>query len=167
MADAGLTAGGFYAHFRKKDTLLAEIVGGGFGALKQMLFTGLDDVRGVPFLAAIARRYLSRNHRDDVENGCIVPAVLGELPRLGSEVGTAFERSLRDLVDRLTPHMPVTSTQGSEERALATLALFAGGIMLSRAVGEPELSNRILAACRHFAVPEAYAAESPAKRHQP
>jgi TetR/AcrR family transcriptional repressor of nem operon len=145
---------------------LAEIVGGGFGALKKMLFAGLEDVRGVPFVTAIARRYLSRNHRDDVEGGCIVPAVLGEIPRLGPEVGVAFEVAFRDLLERLTPHVPATPTQSSQERATATLALFAGGIMLARAVEDRELSNRILAACRHFAVPEAYGTQSSAKRSQ-
>jgi TetR/AcrR family transcriptional repressor of nem operon len=163
MAEAGLTAGGFYAHFRKKDTLLAEIVGGGFVPLKNMLFVGLENVRGVPFLTAIARRYLSRSHRDDVDNGCIVPAVLGELPRLGSEVGAAFEVAFRDLLERLEPHVPATSAQSSRDRAMATMALFAGGVMLARAVEDRELSNQILAACRRFAVPEAYAVDGTTK----
>jgi TetR/AcrR family transcriptional repressor of nem operon len=163
MADAGLTAGAFYAHFRKKDALLAEIVGGGFGNLREMLFSGLESVRGIPFLTAIARRYLSRSHRDDVENGCIVPAVLGEIPRLGPEVGAAFEVDFRDLLERLAPHVPATAAQSSRERAMATMALFAGGVMLARAVEDRALSNQILAACRHFAVPEAYAVDSTAK----
>jgi hypothetical protein len=46
---------------------------------------------------------------------------------------------------------------------MATMALFAGGVMLARAVEDRELSNQILAACRRFAVPEAYAVDGTTK----
>jgi len=163
MAGAGLTSGGFYAHFRKKDSLLAEIVGGGIDRLRQGLFTGLGDVRGVPFLAAIARRYLSRSHRNDVENGCVMVPLMSEVPRLGPEVRAAFEDGFDDFVARLTPNMPASAVLSSRDRTLATLALFAGGVMLARAVEDPELSDQILTACRRLAVPEAYTPRGAAK----
>ena len=157
MAGAGLTAGGFYAHFPKKDALVATIVTDGLQRLSSMLFAGLDNVRGVPFLKTVTRRYLSRRHRDDVDEGCIVAALLAELPRQGPEVRSAFERGLDDVIDLVSQRVPALATQTAHDRTIATLALFAGGIMLSRAVDDPAFSNRILTACRRLAVPEAYA----------
>ena len=58
------------------------------------------------------------------------------------------------MLDELAPKMPESSGLSREDRALATAALFAGGILLSRAVADRELSDRILMACRRFAVPE-------------
>jgi len=158
MAGAGLTAGGFYAHFRKKDVLVATIVSDGLRQLSSMLFVGLENVKGVPFLTTVTRRYLSRRHRDDIDDGCIVAALLTELPRQAPEVRLAFERGLNEVIDRVSPRVPASASQDSRDRTIATLALFAGGIMLSRAVDDPELSNRVLAACRRLAAPEAYTA---------
>ena len=163
MGEAGLTSGGFYAHFRKKDALVVDVIERGFKGLHAMLFASLEDVRGVPFLATIARRYLSRSHRDDLDDGCIAAALLGELPRLGREPRKTFERRMRDTASAIAPHMPATKALNAEDRALATLALFTGGIMLARAVEDRDLSDRILAACRRLAVPEAYAADVAAR----
>ena len=160
MAGAGLTKGGFYAHFPRKEALVASIVLDGFTRLSAMLLTGLDRVRGQPFLATVTRRYLSRRHRDDVDEGCIVAALLTELPRQSPEVREAFERGLKEVVDRVASRVPPSATLSSHDRTLATLALFAGGITLSRAVNDPVLSNRILSACRRLAAPEAYAAST-------
>ncbi len=157
MAGAGLTAGGFYAHFPKKETLVASIVLDGFARLSSMLFEGLESVKGVPFLMTVTRRYLSRRHRDDIDEGCIVAALLTELPRQTPEVRDAFKRGLHEMVERVSTHVPASATLSSQDRTLATLALFAGGVALSRAVDDPALSNRILAACRRLAAPEAYA----------
>ena len=157
MSGAGLTAGGFYAHFPKKDVLVASIVSDGFRRLSTMLFAGLENVRGVPFLTAVTRRYLSRRHRDDVDGGCIVAALLTELPRQSPEVREAFQHGLRDVVDRVSAQVPASASLSSSDRTIATLALFAGGIMLSRAVEDAALSDRILGACRRLAAPEAYA----------
>jgi len=157
MAGAGLTAGGFYAHFPRKEVLVTSIILDGFARLSAMLFAGLEHMKGVPFLITVTRRYLSRSHRDDVDSGCIVAALLAELPRQSPEVREAFRHGLNEVFDRVSTRVPASTTLSSHDRTIATLALFAGGVMLSRAVDDPALSNRILAACRRLAAPEAYA----------
>ena len=159
MSGAGLTAGAFYAHFPKKDALLAEIVTSGLAQLSEMLFSELENVRGATFLTSVTRRYLSRHHRDDVDGGCIVAALLAEIPRQSPGVRKAFERGLAEVTERVSACVPASPALGARDRTLATLALFAGGIMLARAVDDPKLSDSILAACRRLAVPEAYDGE--------
>ncbi len=82
MAAAGLTVGGFYAHFESKDALMLE-------AFKQLLsqrrakIEEVDDqLGGEERRALIAAFYLSRKHRDAVERGCPLPAVVGEIGSL-------------------------------------------------------------------------------------
>ncbi|MEE8544390.1 MAG: hypothetical protein V3T29_01120, partial [Alphaproteobacteria bacterium] len=88
----------------------------------------------------------------------------GELARADAELRARFERGLAALADEIAAPQDededAEASEGAgagpgaslEERALATLALCAGGVMLSRAVGDGELSDRILRACRRFAL---------------
>lgn len=156
MAESALTVGGFYAHFESKEALFAEVFQRSLLQTRAMLLSGLEDSRGFPFVAEVARRYLSRAHRDHPAEGCALPALAPELARQSEETKAGFERLFRQIVDDFEPHLPERS--GSQltrrDRALALAALLVGGLTLSRAVKSKELSDRILLACRRFAVAE-------------
>jgi len=160
MDAAGLTAGGFYAHFPSKRVLLAEVLARSAQDSRRRLFAGLEGLRQPERLAAVVGRYLSRTHRDRPADGCALPALASEVARQGSGPRRALEAQLRGLATSLAAH---TRTQGGlsrEDRALATLGLLAGGLMLSRAVEDRELSDRILRACRRLAAPARRAARA-------
>lgn len=164
MARAGLTHGGFYAHFQSRDALIAEALEALLEERRGQLVAGLDELRGEARLAQVVGRYLNRHHRDNAEEGCPLPALGGELARADPELRARFERGLAALADEIVAPQDededAEASEGAgagpgaslEERALATLALCAGGVMLSRAVGDGELSDRILRACRRFAL---------------
>ncbi len=158
MARAGLTHGGFYAHFRSRDALIAEALEALLEERRGQLVAGLDELRGEQRLAQVVGRYLNRHHRDNADAGCPLPALGGEVARADPELRGCFERGLAALADEIAneiaarPGAPERAGTSPEERALATLALCAGGVMLSRAVGDGELSDRILRACRRFAL---------------
>lgn len=156
MARAGLTHGGFYAHFQSRDALIAEALEALLEERRGQLVAGLDELRGEARLAQVVGRYLNRHHRDNAEEGCPLPALGGELARADPELRARFERGLAALADEIAApedeDATADATEGASERALATLALCAGGVMLSRAVGDGELSDRILRACRRFAL---------------
>jgi TetR/AcrR family transcriptional repressor of nem operon len=154
MKEAGLTHGGFYAHFASKQALLAESLAFSIRQVRERLLVGLDDLRGVEWLQQVVRRYLSRTHRDDVEHGCLMPAIISELSRADTLPRQTFEHHLRLLVAELEAKMPERHNLTAQERALATAALFVGGLSLSRAVEDRELSDQILRACRRLAIPE-------------
>jgi TetR/AcrR family transcriptional repressor of nem operon len=73
MKEAGLTAGGFYAHFGSKRELLEETLGLSLRQLRELLLAGLDDARGPELMRAVVGRYLSRSHRDSPSDGCSLP----------------------------------------------------------------------------------------------
>lgn len=154
MKEAQLTHGGFYAHFRNKDALIAEMLGTTLQQLRQNLLAGLDDEHGVPWLARVVRRYLSRSHRDLVADGCPMPALIGEVARAGAVPRQSFEAHLREMIAALEAKMPPGQRLDPHDRTLATLALCVGGLSLARAVNDRELGDRILMACRAMALPE-------------
>src|SRR5688572_3353114 len=74
MRGAGLTVGGFYAHFDSKTAMDAEIVRGLLGGQSRWL-SGLEDSSGLAWVQRALKRYLDREHRDKAD-GCAYPAVL-------------------------------------------------------------------------------------------
>jgi TetR/AcrR family transcriptional repressor of nem operon len=154
MKEAGLTAGGFYAHFRSKEALLAETLAAEAARTRDLLFAGTEGAEGIAPLAEAVRRYLSRAHRDAVDAGCIMPPLVSELPRASPAAREVFDEHLRRLAAEVEAHAPAAPGLEPRDRALATIALCLGGLALSRAVADRALSDRILAACRRLAVPE-------------
>ncbi len=154
MKDAGLTAGGFYAHFDGKRELLAETLGLSLEQVRKDLLGGLDELRGPALLRAVVGRYLSRSHRDRPADGCSMPALAAEIAREGKGPRRALQSYLLQLLGDLAPRVPPAPGLSPEDRLLATASLLVGGMMLARAVDDEALSERILRASRRLAVPE-------------
>jgi TetR/AcrR family transcriptional repressor of nem operon len=147
MEEAGLTAGGFYAHFPSKDALLAAALEYYADKPSGKLTVGLEDVSGREFVGAMVDRYLASSHRMRPESGCPLPSLAPEVSRAGKAPRLAFERLVGDLIATVATHLPPGNV---EDRAIAIVALCVGGMTLARAVHDPGLSDRILAACREY-----------------
>ncbi|MEQ8828440.1 MAG: TetR/AcrR family transcriptional regulator [Alphaproteobacteria bacterium] len=150
MAEAGLTRGGFYGHFKGKEDLfvevLADLADTPVEMNRRMRFTGLDD---------FVERYLSPAHRDLVEEGCSVPPLSPEIARSGEKVKSAFSDYVATISQRLGGLIERRDCREEDDqatdRALAALTACVGGLVLSRAVNDPALSDRILAAAKRAA----------------
>ncbi|HEY0023431.1 MAG TPA: TetR/AcrR family transcriptional regulator [Longimicrobium sp.] len=148
MGRAGLTHGGFYAHFRNKDQLVAEACG---CALEQSTARLIDVARKAPpeeRLAAFIGAYASPAHRDDPGAGCLMPALATEVSRHSPEVRAAFTASFQQGIAMLARQLPEIEGADRTDRALALMSGLAGAVMLARAVDDPALSDRILQASR-------------------
>ena len=146
MGELGLTVGGFYAHFKSKDALVAKALESVIGERWAALIERHADKLPAQKFGAIVDGYLSAAHRDRLDDGCAIPAILSELPAQDASVRKAFqaslERNLRMLRD---------ATQLGEPEAVASLALMVGTLAIARATRGSELSDRILAAGRKAA----------------
>ena len=148
MEEAGLTAGGFYAHFPSKDALLAEALEHYAAKGSNTLERGLEDASDREWVRGIVDRYLDDSHRRRPETGCPIPSLAPEIGRAGKAPRQAFERLVGRLFAKIAAHLP---REDAEERAIAITALCVGGMALARAVHDPGYSDRIMAACRDFA----------------
>ncbi len=143
MKGAGLTVGGFYAHFRSKQALVAHAVQRTMAEMRERLTAGLSEKSPRRRLAGALERYLSAEHRDRPEEGCPMPATLGEIARGGAPLR-------RLLATELEEHARALGGTTDRDTAMAALALMVGGLSLSRAVAGTPLSDEILAACVRF-----------------
>lgn len=144
MARAGLTHGGFYAHFDSKEALVAAAIETMFesaGRRFDMTAAG-DDPRAA--LRAYVDFYLSPGHRDAREHGCPLPALSGDLARLDPEARTRFGQGVAGLTARLADALDRHGMADSEAAGGSMLAEMVGAVTLSRAVADPAQSDAIL-----------------------
>ena len=151
MKEAGLTHGGFYAHFPSRDAMLAEAADR----------AGAESVAAMSRVAAAApprealrsmiRAYLSQEHVESAELGCPVAALGSEMPRQPSRVRRAATRRIKEMVDIVARHAPHPGRPGAYERALVTVATMVGTLVLARAVDDPKLSEALrTASAKHL-----------------
>jgi TetR/AcrR family transcriptional repressor of nem operon len=155
MAEAGLTAGGFYAHFPSKralfDEALVTAVAGTNAPQAAAKGAGAASADDAGRLRMTIKSYLSRQHRDQVADGCPLPALTPDAARGGEASRENYERQLLQYVKRLEALLP-EGAAARRDMALALMAQCVGGLMLARAVNDEQLSDRILKACRQAAL---------------
>src|SRR5262249_33469321 len=94
MARAGLTPGGFYAHFRSKDDLLREPVAEASRQTLDMMSKPRAGAQAANRLRTVVDAYLSPSHVAHPELGCPVAS-------LGPEIARARGRPWRTLAHGL------------------------------------------------------------------
>ena len=151
MQEAGLTAGGFYAHFESKQALLAEALTHAGVEAGRRRDEGLEDLSGREWVEAFLARYLDMSHRGRVEDGCPLVALVSEVSRADAPVKKRFETMVRELEVSLSAHASPCEPGAAEGRAFAAVALCVGGLGLARSVQDEALAERILASCREQA----------------
>lgn len=151
MADAGLTHGAFYSHFADKRALVDAALHDAMTGSRAAWFEGLDEVRGATRLRWLAGRYLNEQHRDRPQDGCALACLAADAARGPAELRQRYQGELAQSLARLAEGFDEADGEGGDDAAIAFLALCMGGVSMARAVDDPELSQRILRACRMLA----------------
>jgi AcrR family transcriptional regulator len=151
MKEAGLTHGGFYAHFSSREALLAEAAdrAGAEGmAAMTRIASSMPPSKALQMMLKV---YLSKEHVECVETGCAVAALGSEMPRQAPEVRRAATNRIKEMIDLVARQMPHWGQPGAHEHALVTVSTMVGALMLARAVDDPRLSDTLReAALKHF-----------------
>jgi TetR/AcrR family transcriptional regulator, transcriptional repressor for nem operon len=143
MQDAGLTHGGFYAHFASREAMLAEAADRAGADTVDTMMRVADAAPPDQALQAIIRAYLSKGHVEAVETGCAVAALGSEMPRQAPRVRRAATRRIKEMIDLVARQSPDWGQPGAHERALVTVATAVGALVLARAVDDPKLSDAL------------------------
>ncbi|QSQ24676.1 TetR/AcrR family transcriptional regulator [Pyxidicoccus parkwayensis] len=160
MRAAGLTVGGFYAHFTSKDSLLAESVRAFFQHNGERWLGGLEELRGSEWLSHFVRRYLNRNIRDNMETGCVLPSIVSDLARGTPEGREAFAEGIDGLAREVAARVPGLDGVTARKRALATVTFLVGSMTLARATKGLPLSDEILEAAREVLIADGKSVEA-------
>jgi TetR/AcrR family transcriptional repressor of nem operon len=167
MKDAGLTHGGFYAHFDSREALVIE-------AFAHAMDRGTQHWRKLgertppeKRLAAIVDSYLTPAHRDDPGHGCAVPTLGAEIARESPKTRKAFAAKLEQMIDMLAGQIPDVPAKAARKQAMAALATMMGTLVLARIGGTGEFSDEILAAGREAVLGRAAPAKLSARKSAP
>jgi TetR/AcrR family transcriptional repressor of nem operon len=164
MKDAGLTHGGFYAHFDSREALVIE-------AFAHAMDRGTEHWRKLAErtppekrLAAIVDSYLTTLHRDDPGHGCAIPTLGAEIARESPKTRKAFAAKLEHMIEMLADQIPQVPRKAARKQAMAAIATMMGTLVLSRIAGNGEFSDEILGAGRDAVLARASQPKRAAKK---
>lgn len=150
MADAGLTVGGFYSHFKNKDELIELSFKNSMVQVAELMQKAVTENNKANPLQAVISYYLSKEHCESSSVGCPLPTVLGEaaFTELKPKTRRLFSEALLTMKSRL---LGVAKNNTNEEEVFALMALMIGGQIIARATKGTEVSDQILDSCKKWA----------------
>ena len=159
MKEAGLTHGGFYAHFASRDALLAAAMerAGRDGAERLMQGMAQRRTEGASPLRAWVDTYLSEAHLAGCERACPVSALASEIPRQSADVREAAADRVWRLLEGVRKVLPAAA---DEHAAVAVTSTLVGALQLARALGDNDRGRAVLASARK-AILDQYEREDP------
>lgn len=150
MKRAGLTRGGFYFHFADKDALLAEATREAAESNAARHVAWAERAPEGQKLHAFIDSYLSEEHRDHPELGCLVAALGGEIGRANAKQRKAFTGGIDIVLERIAGYLPGATPAERRAKAGLLMASMAGVLMVSRALSDRSRSAALLADARRF-----------------
>jgi len=153
MKAAGLTHGGFYAHFASREAMLVEAAdraGSEAVALMERVAASVPPQQALP---AMMQAYLSEDHVKSIETGCATAALGSEMPRQAPEVRRVSTRRIKEMIDLVARQLPDWGQPSAHEHALVTVSIMVGALVLARAVDDPRLSDALRKAAFNHLTP--------------
>ncbi len=148
MAEAGLTHGGFYAHFPNKEALVAAAIEEAFDQTRRRFARLTQAMSPREALITFVEAYVSKDHRNNPQRGCPISTLSNDLPRQGPIVRAAFDAGVANLIARLEDWLPAQDRTARHGLASSLMAEMAGAVALSRAVSNTAISEQLLEASR-------------------
>jgi len=148
MSKVGLTHGGFYAHFPSRDDFIAAGIDQMFLEGGQRLARSVEGRPPAEGLAAYVDFYLSRRHCDARAEGCPLPFLSADAPRLAPVLRERIAAGMQGLTHRLGACLLGMGHADPEAGAASLISEMVGAICLARIEPEPERSEAILARTR-------------------
>ena len=148
MKEAGLTHGGFYAHFGSRDAMLVEALA---RAGRDSSAAAAEKIqarvtRGDSAFRALIDFYLSEAHLSGAEQGCPVAALASEMSRQPPELLAASAERVHALIQSVQQVLP--PQEGAKAKAQVIASTLIGALQLARVLGANVQGRALLAAAR-------------------
>ena len=152
MKDAGLTHGGFYAHFASRDALIDAALEDMLEGAKARFLRITDGLPPAQALATYLDMYLSRDHRDSGTFLCPLPILSADMTRLEPRMRAVYAVTAGRLASLMRPMIEAANPDLDAENAVlvsrSVVSEAVGALSLARAIGPSEQSDAILLASR-------------------
>ena len=143
MQEAGLTHGGFYAHFPSREALLVAALDAAAAQSLTALEAGtVGAADKAERLRVMIDRYLSDEHAEHPELGCTLATLGSETFRQSSEIRAVATRRLMQFLKLLEALLPGTAAE-RRDRAQTLIATLVGSMLLSRLVTDAALGRSL------------------------
>ena len=146
MHQAGLTHGGFYAHFTSKEALVAEVSAAALARSATRWERISQEADPATALWRIVDSYLDPAHVAAADHGCVLATLGPEISRR-QDARPGITSSIRRMLDALANCLP----ERPRHRALATLSAMVGAVVLARLCDDQRLADEFLGAARKAA----------------
>jgi TetR/AcrR family transcriptional repressor of nem operon len=143
MQQAGLTHGGFYAHFASKEALVAEVSAAALARSAARWERISQEADPATALTRIVESYLDPAHVAAAERGCVLATLGPEISRR-HDARPALTASIRRMLAVLARCLP----RRRRQRALVTLSTLVGAVVLARLCDDSGLAEEFLVAAR-------------------
>jgi TetR/AcrR family transcriptional repressor of nem operon len=159
MKEVGLTHGGFYRHFDSKEDLYVDAIARGFQeAADRMLAAAARAAQGEQ-LRAIIEHYLSLEHLEHPECGCVLATLAAEIARQRPAVRARINAAMKSYRERLLPFFPGNDLVVKRRQFIVLFPAMAGVLMIARAMTDLSARKETLAEARRFFI-NAFAEQS-------
>jgi TetR/AcrR family transcriptional regulator, transcriptional repressor for nem operon len=148
MRDCGLTHGGFYKHFGRKEELLVESLSAAFKEIADRLAQAGAQSKPEAAWKVIVKTYLSLEYCDQIEYGCPLPALAPELARTDKAMKSRIFEELKIYRSRMIPFMPGRRTADKESAFFSIFSTMVGAIEIARMMPEPAMRERVLVSAK-------------------
>ncbi|WP_404712325.1 TetR/AcrR family transcriptional regulator [Sphingomonas sp. MMS24-J13] len=134
MKRAGLTHGGFYAHFASRDDLVAHAIDRMFEDSRAMLARHLSEDDPAGGLVSLIDHYLSERARTLPEKTCCLPSLAGEAHRLPAAARERFAAGIQRFQARIAESIRALGRDEPEALAASIVAEMVGAMALARSI---------------------------------
>lgn len=148
MTRAGLTHGGFYAHFDSKEMLMAATIDFMFDRDEAKFVETTKDRSASEALAVYIDFYLSIGHCGSRGTGCAMASLVSELPHLNATARERFARGAQRLHQRLMELLERVGVDDARSLALTLRSAMVGALAMARAQNNLADGDAILRATR-------------------
>lgn len=148
MREAGLTHGGFYAHFDSKEDLLARTIDSMFDEVLANFERGTAGKPAREALRAYVNRYLTLAHCETRDSGCPIAALATDVPRMNADARRAFEAGSSRLASAIAGKLQELHMPHAGAAATSLLAELVGALVLARCASDPATAGQLLDASR-------------------